>query len=274
MKIKVVQSFCNDPYQNLALEQRLFKDFDAKRELVFMVWINSPCVVIGRFQNPLLECNLLEMRRHAIPLVRRCTGGGTVFHDLGNLNFSFLSPKDGHNKGEFLDFVVDYLNQLSGGLVTVYRSSRDDLMVDNCKCSGSAFRMVRDKVIHHGTLLISANLELLRSSLKVPREWESVIVAKGVRSVRAPVINLQEVMPKEMAIQTIADGMGVYIGERLAKRFAGEWEYMNRDEIGSLGEDENLYRSRAWIYDETPKFTVADHDDNDLRRALQLFRGE
>ena len=138
MKIYISQS--NNIYFNLALENWLFLE-KLESEKILFLWQNSPCVVIGRAQNPWLECNLSEMNADNIPVVRRQSGGGTVYHDYGNLNYTIISPKEKHDVKENLELVCSVVNKIG---FTLYPNKRNDIVVDHdgftYKVSGSAFR--------------------------------------------------------------------------------------------------------------------------------------
>ncbi|MDF2690801.1 MAG: lipoate--protein ligase [Gammaproteobacteria bacterium] len=155
-----------------------------------MLYRNSPSVVIGRAQNPWIECHLENMQKHKVGLVRRQSGGGTVFHDLGNLNFSFFSPKQDYDKKRNLGIIAKAMQSFELNPII---SERHDILIpyqnESYKVSGSAFREGKDFAFHHGTLLLKADIPVLRDCLR-PRNIN--IEATGVKSVRAKVMNLCE----------------------------------------------------------------------------------
>ncbi|QIV96228.1 lipoate-protein ligase [Allofrancisella inopinata] len=188
MNIYISQS--NDVYFNLALENWLFLE-DLKDQKILFLWQNSPCVVIGRAQNPWLECNLLAMEKDNVPIIRRQSGGGTVYHDFGNLNYTIISPKNDHNIKANLELVCSVIRKLE---INAYPNQRNDIVVDHnnftYKISGSAFREKKDRAFHHGTLLINANTSKLYNYLHQP--IDTSLDTKGVKSYRSKVINLNE----------------------------------------------------------------------------------
>lgn len=189
MRCRIFLSESVQPHFNLALEEWLFHDLTDVDQVLFL-WRNAPTVVIGRSQNPWAECHLEKMQAAGVHLARRQSGGGTVYHDLGNTNFTFLSRKPHYDKTRNLQLVIDAL-ALCG--VKAYASGRNDLLVDldqPRKVSGSAFKEKADRAFHHGTLLINADLQQLAEYLNPSRKK---LEAKGVTSVRSRVANLIDV---------------------------------------------------------------------------------
>ncbi|MGI6432349.1 MAG: lipoate--protein ligase [Sphaerochaetaceae bacterium] len=181
--IKVFTAEHHNPWFNLATEDWLFKTFPIDQHVLFL-WRNSPCIVIGRFQNPWVECNLKAMEADDVLLARRQSGGGAVYHDLGNTNFTFMSPRHAYDKNLNFHLIIDALKRFG---VTAEQSGRNDILVEGKKVSGSAFRMATKKAFHHGTLLINASMEKLPHYLTPDSQK---LNSKGVRSVASRVANL------------------------------------------------------------------------------------
>ena len=174
----------NNPFLNLALEDHFLRG-GADLPLAFF-YINRPCVVLGRFQNPWLECNLPYLVQNDIWMVRRQSGGGCVFHDEGNLNYCFIYPEGMINRSRGVELIKSAFQKADMQLDI---SPRHDLWLDGKKISGSAFKQTKDASFHHGTFLISSDLEKLEESLKhtiIPKE------SKSIASVRSQVIKLQD----------------------------------------------------------------------------------
>lgn len=167
----------------MAVEEYLFLNLPTDGEAL-VLWRNEPCVVIGRHQNPWIECNLPAMEADEVPVVRRISGGGTVYHDLGNINFTFMAHSGGYNLDLNYQMVTDALAKLG---VTATRNPRNDLVVGNRKVSGSAFRHTRTASLHHGTLLVDADTERLKRYLSAQH---LSIESKGIDSVRSEVTTL------------------------------------------------------------------------------------
>lgn len=178
-----------NPYLNLAYEEFLFQQLKEK-EYIFLLYKCSPSLIMGRFQNPWQEVNTSKLTQSPIPLIRRISGGGTVYHDEGNLNYSFLSFTDNWKQKEHCLFILEALKEFHiVGKVT----DKFDILVDTAdgskKISGSAFKKSRQKHLHHGTLLIEANLKNLREYLA---KTSKKITSKAIPSRPHSVINLKQ----------------------------------------------------------------------------------
>jgi lipoate---protein ligase len=184
------------PPINLACEEYFLKGWDLEEDL-FMLWRNEPAVVVGRFQNTVEEINSRFARDHCIPVVRRISGGGAVYHDLGNLCFSFIlhdiQPKI-FDKSQYIRPLFDALARLG---IRVEVTARNDLMVEGKKFSGNAMALHRDRLLFHGTLLFETNLDVLDAVLSGP---ESGIVSKAVKSIRGSITNLKDHLSEAMDI--------------------------------------------------------------------------
>ena len=187
MKIYITDR--TDPYFNLASEQYLL---DTENDEVFMLWRNEKAVIIGRNQNAYAEINKPFVDEHGIKVVRRLTGGGAVFHDLGNVNFTYIVPRNDCPTLDFERFSRPVINALRGLGVEAELSGRNDITVGGRKISGNAQCVYNNKVMHHGTLLFSADMSQMAGALNVDEEK---IKSKGIKSVRARVCNLSEYLP-------------------------------------------------------------------------------
>lgn len=188
-KVRVMISETFDPWFNLATEDWIFRDMDPETKTLFL-WRNDKTVVIGRFQNPWSECNTEKMEENGIKLARRQSGGGAVFQDLGNTNFTFLSSKETFDKAVNNKIITNALNSFG---VSTFASGRNDILVHTDdgekKISGSAFKETKDRSFHHGTLLINADMNQLGLYLN-PNVKK--LQSKGITSVRARVANLKD----------------------------------------------------------------------------------
>jgi len=188
--VRVLHSDSHDPWFNLAVEDTIFRAMPATQRILFL-WRNADTVVIGRGQNPWTECNTRRMEQDGIKLARRQTGGGAVFHDLGNTNFTFMGGKPEFDKSISTQIVLDALTSVG---IRGKLTGRNDLVIETeegeKKFSGSAYRDAQDRGFHHGTLLLHANLARLADYLNPDIRK---LQAKGVASVRSRVINLQEI---------------------------------------------------------------------------------
>ncbi|XP_034035537.1 lipoyltransferase 1, mitochondrial isoform X1 [Thalassophryne amazonica] len=188
----ILQSLSTDIHQNLALEDWIDTNVNLQQMSVLLLWKNQPAVVIGRHQNPWIECNLPAMRRSGILLARRRSGGGTVFHDLGNLNMTFFTSKKGYNRHRNLRVITDALGHLYPGL-DVHATDRCDILLNgHYKISGSASRLSRNSSYHHCTLLYSADCSTLKAVL---RSSTPGIHSNATPSISSPVANLIDHTP-------------------------------------------------------------------------------
>jgi len=215
-----------DPFFHLAVEEWLLREAPLGDEPLWFLYRNDPCVVVGRFQNPWKEADLGWMASEGIPLVRRPSGGGTVWHDPGNVNFCCVRPLKGFNKALALEEVQ---SRLEGFGREVMINERFDLRFQGSKVSGSAYKQTKDRALHHGTLLLAGDLARLERSLRSPAILTST---KSIASVRSPTVNL-ELDPAEWIASWGA-------GEALA--------------LGDARFDTTAWSRWDWVYGETPHF--------------------
>jgi len=177
-----------DPYFNMSFDEWCLTHLMSD-DVVFYLWRNRPSVIIGISQNQNTEVNLPYLEAHGIDLVRRSTGGGAVYHDLQNLNYSFVGPV-GRMDDSFVRLVADALRSLG---VNAEVSGRNDIFVDGRKVSGYAKRVWKDRAIIHGTLMYDVDMDTLTAVLDTP---DSKLHRKGVASVHSRVANLKDLLPQ------------------------------------------------------------------------------
>ncbi len=190
--LRLLLSDSYDPWFNLAVEDCIFRQMTTQR--VLFLWRNAETVVIGQAQNPWKECNTRRMEQDGIRLARRSSGGGAVFHDLGNTCFTFMAGKPEYDKSVSTAIILNALKSLG---ISASASGRNDLVANTAdgerKISGSAYKETQDRGFHHGTLLLNADLSRLANYLHPdPKKLQ----AKGITSVRSRVANLSELMPE------------------------------------------------------------------------------
>ncbi|HKL80013.1 MAG TPA: lipoate--protein ligase [Mobilitalea sp.] len=203
--IKYIITDETNPYKNLALEEYLLHQV-GDEECILYLWQNERTVVIGRNQNPWKECRLKELEADGGRLVRRLSGGGAVFHDLGNLNFTFLAAKDNYDVDKQLEVIVKAVNRLG---IPAVKSGRNDITVDGRKFSGNAFYSDGKHCYHHGTLLVDVDMTKLSLYLNVSKDK---LVSKGVDSVKSRVTNLRE-YAAELTIEKMKERLISAFGE-------------------------------------------------------------
>ncbi len=225
-----------NPYENLALEEYLLSQVP-KDSVILYLWQNEHTVVIGRNQNPWTECRTALLSEDGGHLARRLSGGGAVYHDLGNLNFTFLCNEENHDLQKQLSVIQKAVSYCG---IHAEFSGRNDLLADGRKFSGNAFYHSKGKAYHHGTLLVSSDTERLTKYLSPPK---AKLESKGISSVRSRVVNLQSLSPaltceamKGHMVQAFAE---VY-GSQPASFTIGDWE-----EVLLL---KTRYESDEWLF--------------------------
>lgn len=236
-----------DPWRNLALEEYLL-DRVGQDECILYLWQNQNTVVIGKNQNPWRECRTELLEKEQGKLARRLSGGGAVFHDLGNLNFTFVVGRELYNLEKQVRVILEAVKSLG---IEAVMNGRNDLEVEGRKFSGNAFCFRKNSAYHHGTLMVSADMEKLTRYLQVSQEK---IRAKGVQSVRARVINLSEKRP-ELSIEDMKQAVSrafqkIYGGEA---RVEENPDWMDKTILQELYEK---YASWEWRYGEAPQFDM------------------
>lgn len=180
----IIQNDNLDPYFNIASEEYLLKNFE---EDIFMLYINNPSIIVGKHQNAYAEVNFPYVHKNNIPVVRRLSGGGTVYHDNGNLSFAFFQNGSEGNLVNFKKFTDPIISVLQSMGVDAQLQGKNDLRVNGLKVSGNAEHVFKKRVIHHGTLLFDSKLEELREAIKVE---QGKYKDKAVQSIRSKVTNI------------------------------------------------------------------------------------
>lgn len=227
-----------DPYHNLALEEYLLTHVK-KGECILYLWQNEKTVVIGRNQNPWRECKLQELEELGGKLVRRLSGGGAVFHDLGNLNFTFLMNKEDYDLIKQQEVIVKAVNLLN---IPAVINGRNDITVDDRKFSGNAFYTDGVNSYHHGTILVNVNIGDLAKYLNVSRDK---LISKGVESVKSRVVNLTE-YDKNLNVD-LMKGQVIKAFEEVYGLAATEFD-ISTINVNELMERKNRFSSWEWNY--------------------------
>lgn len=186
-----IETHSTDPTWNLALEEYCLKEL-GQFERLLMLWQNDNAIIIGRYQNAENEVNLAAARDLGAQIVRRPSGGGAVYHDLGNLNYTFIYPIDGLNRLDISVYAAPMVKALNRIGVPAEVKGRNDLLLDGKKISGTAQRIQKGRLMHHGTLLFDSDLDALESVLQVDA---AKVASKGVASIRSRVTNIKDYLP-------------------------------------------------------------------------------
>ncbi len=196
-----------NPYFNLATEEYLFKH---KSEDIFMLWRNEPSIIVGKHQNTLSEINYEFVKENQIKVIRRLTGGGAVFHDLGNVNFTFIQTGEDEKLVDFRKYTAPIIEALKKIGIEAKFEGRNDLTIEGKKFSGNAEHVFKNRILHHGTLLFSATINNLTEALKVD---ESKFHDKAVKSVRSRVTNISEHLQKQISVDDFIELIYSHIKE-------------------------------------------------------------
>ncbi len=251
-RLRVFVSQSTNPWFNLAMEETLFRAMPADQQVLFL-WRNADTVVVGRAQNPWKECNTAKMEADSVLLARRQSGGGAVFHDLGNTNFTFMAGKPEYNKSISTSIILQALASLG---IEAIATGRNDLVVQTeegeRKFSGSAYRETMDRGFHHGTLLLSADLSRLAQYLNPdPKK----LAAKGIESVRARVTNLN-VLKADIDHEQVCDAIMAAFFDYHQESV--DVELISPDHLPDLpkfAETFEKQRSWEWNFGQSPEFT-------------------
>ncbi|MBP0613291.1 lipoate--protein ligase [Chryseobacterium sp. cx-311] len=254
----IIDSPSNNAYFNIATEEFLLSRFPT--EDLFLLYVNAPSIIVGKFQNTLAEINLDFVKEKGIKVVRRMSGGGTVYHDLGNLNFSFHMVLGQHDFMDFSIFTEPVLTLLNGLGVPAVLQGRNDLLVEGRKFSGNAKLARQGKMIQHGTILIDSEMEILADALKVnPLKF----IDKATKSNRSRVVNLREYLPAGTGTEEMKD----LLKEEIIKNNPGAQRYtLTEDDVAQI---EKLvaekYETWDWNFGFSPNYNY--------RKAIKVPAG-
>lgn len=262
------KKICLLPYHNLAVEKYL--TFHVQEgQCILYLWQNRNTVVIGKNQNPYKECNIEKLTEDGGYFVRRLSGGGAVYHDLGNLNFTFCVRKPDYDVSRQLDVILRAVNSLG---VPAQKTGRNDLTAEGRKFSGNAFYKSGEFCYHHGTLMMDVDREKLSRYLHVDPEK---LKGKGVDSVRSRVVNLKEYCP-QITADLLADSLTEAFSEVYgppAEELDGS--FFSEDAKEEIRKDTEFFSSREWLYGRNLPFThrlAARYDWGGIEILLQVNR--
>ncbi len=242
----IIKRHNTDPYFNLATEEFVLKNTD---EDSFMLWRNAPSIIVGKHQNTLAEINVDYVKHNNIPVVRRLSGGGAVFHDLGNLNFTFIRKGKAESLIDFRKYTEPILEVLLKMGIAAKFEGRNDLTIDGRKFSGNAEHIWKDRVLHHGTLLFSSHMSDLSQALNAdPLKFQD----KAVKSVRSRVTNISEHLGEPMDVLQFATMIEKHIADKYPDARLIELSPADHDKIHDLVRDK--YNTWEWNFGYSPNY--------------------
>ncbi len=244
-----IPSASTDPYYNLALEQYVFDSF-SKDHSYFMLWQNDNAIIIGKHQNTVSEINAAYVAEHGIRVARRLSGGGAVYHDMGNLNFTFITDSE-REAFDFSMFCKPIQMALAGMGVRVDISGRNDMTIDGKKFSGNAQYIKKGRVMHHGTLMFDTDMTVLAGALNVSADK---IESKGIRSVKSRVTNIKPYMSgQNFTLQDFWEALRQYMFRENGMEHYG----LTVDNLTAVKKlKDEVYSTWDWNYGASPAHSI------------------
>lgn len=240
-----------DPKINLAIEEYVLNYLPIEHESYLLFYINEPSIIIGKHQNTVEEIHVDYVREHDIHVVRRLSGGGAVYHDLGNLNFSFLTKDDGKSFANFRKFTEPVIQALQNLGVNAELSGRNDILVEGKKVSGNAQFSRRGRMFSHGTLMLEVDLDRVSKALHVKTDK---IQSKGIKSVRSRVANISEFLDRPITMTQFRQALlnSIFQGSHTVPEYVltdADWT-----KIQQISKER--YQNWDWNFGESPEFNV------------------
>ncbi len=238
-----------DPRINLAIEEYALKNLDIE-DTYLLFYINEPSIIIGKNQNSIEEISTKYVEDNGIHVVRRLSGGGAVYHDFGNLNFSFITKDDGESFHNFKKFTAPVVEALKSLGVEAEMSGRNDLIAEGRKISGNAQFSTKGRMFSHGTLLFDSEIEHVVSALNVKKDK---IESKGIKSIRSRVANIKEFLKEDITIEQFRQLLleAIFKSKDIPKYELTEKDWKNIHELSK-----ERYQNWDWNYGKSPKFNL------------------
>jgi lipoate-protein ligase A len=244
-----ISSSDTDPYSNLALEQVVFDRLDRSQDY-FMLWQNHNSIIVGRHQNTISEINASFVREKGITVARRLSGGGAVYHDLGNLNFTFVMGIQESRSLPLTTYCIPIQKALAQFGVTVEITGRNDMTVDGKKFSGNAQYIKQGRVMHHGTILYDSDLGMISQALTVSQDK---LESKGIKSINSRVTNIRPYMKTDMNITAFWEVLREYMFSAYDMK---EYTLSAQEKTEAVQLRDTVYSQWNWNYGASPPFNL------------------
>lgn len=248
--MKYIVNKSNNPAYNIALEAYAFRELLSEDE-IFILWINEPAIIIGKHQNTIQEINKEYIDAHGIHVARRLSGGGAVYHDLNNLNYTIISNKSEEGAFDFKTFSQPVIETLADLGVKAEFTGRNDLEIKGKKFCGNAQAYYKGRMMHHGCLLFDVDMTVLGDALKVSKDK---IESKGIKSVRARVTNIIDELPEKITVNEFSDK----ILTKMKETYPDMTEYvLSEDELAKIQKSaDEQFGNWDWVYGKAPEYTI------------------
>lgn len=248
--MKYIVNTSNDPVYNVALEAYAFQKLTDIDE-IFILWINEPAIIIGRHQNTIQEINKEFIDKNGIHVVRRLSGGGAVYHDLNNLNYTIISNNTQEGAFDFQTFSKPVIDTLAKLGVKAEFTGRNDLEINGQKFAGNAQAYYKGRMMHHGCLLFDVDMSVLGQALKVSKDK---IESKGIKSVRARVTNIVDHLSDKITVQEFSDAILAQVKEEYPEMDEYVLSDAELSEIQAMRD--NQFATWDWTYGKAPEYTI------------------
>ena len=265
-ELNYLNLYTTDPAVNLASEQYVF-DSCPKDRSYLMLWQNDNAVIIGKYQNTYAEINDSAIEKYKTKVVRRLSGGGAVYHDLGNLNYTFIADAgdmDNLNLKVFCEPIVDALKGLG---IAAEVNGRNDITIDGRKFSGNSQYVRGGRVMHHGTIMFCSDLDIVQEVLNVDKKK---IESKGMKSVRSRVTNISEHLEGDIKIDEFRE---MLLNSILGKNRGKEFVFQEKDLAGIEKIADGRYRTWEWNYGKSPECTMHKKARTEGCGTVEIFIG-
>ncbi|WP_027333970.1 lipoate--protein ligase [Mycoplasma elephantis] len=242
----VLKMKSNNPYETLSLEELILKDEKYIDQDIMLLYQHDNSIIIGRNQNLYEEINVDYTTKNNIKIARRISGGGAVYHDLNNLNFSFITNKTSMGYAQFLKPIIEYLNSI--GVLAEFEG-RNDIKANGLKVSGNAQFIYKNRMFSHGTLLFDVNIETMMKALKPnPLKMQS----KGIKSVKQRVGNIKQMLKENISINEFTDNLIKFMVEKYNAKIVTEKDFQYKEHADLI----KYKQSDEWLFFKNPEFSI------------------